>query len=259
MQRKKKQTKNLNYKVVIWMSGSILLLILCVLAWKMISYHQARSEYKAIHTGAIKKSGIASMPSEGDLHMFEPDPRLIGQKDINADIVGWIEIPDTHIDYPVVQTDNNDYYMNHTFLGTENPAGAIFMEMQNQNDFSDLVTFVYGHRMKDESMFGDLKYYGDREYWEEHPEIHVYTYQENLVYEVFSVHRADVSENTFRLFFKAGEEYDAYLKEEKELSFYDTGVEVGSEDKVLVLVTCTADVKSERIVVLGKLKSPVNE
>lgn len=80
------------------------------------------------------------------------------------------------------------------------------------------------------------------------------TYTEEIVYEIFSVHRAAIDSATYRLFFEAGDGYEQYLRSEKEKSWYDTGIEAGKGDQILILVTCTADQKDERIVVLGRRK-----
>lgn len=220
---------------------------------------RAEAEYGELkrHAGMVvsemlQENNLETTGEAGEIHTI--NPKLQSLQELNPDVIGWIEIPESNIDYPVMQGDNNQYYMDHTFYGTESAAGSVFMETQNRSDFSDLVTFVYGHRMRDGSMFGNLKYYEDSEYWAEHPEIYISTYAEEITYEIFSVHRAAVGSDTYTLFFEAGDTYERYLQSEKEKSWYDTGVEVDKNDRILVLVTCTADQKNERIVVLGRRK-----
>lgn len=251
-----KEKKDINRKIIIGLGGFFCIMVFLVFMWRFHMYQKAEEEYQ----GLIKRAEpsrlwIVPLQQEESLESpFSPNPKLDGLRELNSDVIGWIEIPDTNVDYPVMQTKDNQYYMDHTFYRTENPAGSIYMEAENQQDFSDLVTFVYGHRMRDNSMFGTLKYYEDREYWQEHPQIYISTYEKELVYDIFSVHRAEISEDTYTLFFTAGDAYEAHLQREKERSWYDTGIEVSREDKVLVLVTCTAEQKNERIVVLGRCK-----
>lgn len=92
-------------------------------------------------------------------------------KGINPDIVAWLLIPETEISYPVVQGEDNQYYLKHTFRGEEHIAGSIFLDYRNQPDFSDSRSIIYGHNMKDGSMFHSLKEFQEDGYLEEHGEI----------------------------------------------------------------------------------------
>ena len=239
-------------KIVNRLSGLICIVSFCMIAVNLYGYKTAEAEYSSLslQTTALLSEAIQEVAEEENL--FITNPKLNGLREQNPDVIGWIQIPDTNIDYPIMQRNDNQYYMDHTFYGTENAAGAIFMEKQNQSDFSDLVTFIYGHRMRDGSMFGNLKYYESVDYWKEHPEILVSTYEEELVYDIFSVHRAALSDATYTLFFEAGDAYEKCLQDEKEKSWYDTGIVADGDDQILVLVTCTADQKDERIVILGR-------
>lgn len=247
MKKRKRKIKLLHY-----LSGGACILFVSLIILYLYDSHKAQEEYDTL----TLKEEVITPENDEDAEetetLFTVNPKLDGLQEINPDVIGWIEIPDTNIDYPVVQGDDNQYYIDHTIYGTENAAGSIFMEMQNEGDFSDLVTFLYGHRMRDGSMFGNLKYYEDEAYWSEHPEIYISTFTEELVYDIFSVHRAAVVEETYTLFFEAGASYERYLQAETEKSWYDTGIEAGKDSQILVLVTCTADQKDERIVVLAR-------
>ena len=236
------------------LSGFICIVVFLLFIQRFSMYREAEKEYQNLLQRA-EVSGLWKIPPKQTAEQeisFSLNPKLEGLTDLNPDVIGWIEIPDTKVDYPVMQSEDNQYYINHTFYKTENPAGSVYMEAENQKDFSDLVTFLYGHRMRDNSMFGTLKYYVDYDYWQDHPQIYISTYEEELVYDIFSVHQAEISEETYTLFFSEGDAYEAYLKREKEKSWYDTGIEVDKKDRVLILVTCTAEQEDERIVVLGR-------
>ena len=88
---------------------------------------------------------------------------------VNPDVLGWIAIPDTELSYPLLQAEDNEYYLNTTWDLQQNQAGAIFLDYTSQPDLSGFHTIVYGHRWNDDSMFGSLKYYADKSYRDEHP------------------------------------------------------------------------------------------
>ena len=108
-------------------------------------------------------------------------------KETNQDIYAWIEIPDTQINYPVVQGGDDDaYYLNHTIDGTEGYPGSIYTERINAKDFSDFNTVIYGHNMKDGSMFMGLHNFEDPQYMKEHPNVKIYTPEKELTYRILS-------------------------------------------------------------------------
>lgn len=112
----------------------------------------------------------------------------------NPDIYAWITIPDTKIDYPILQSpDDNGYYLTHGQDGEENPSGALFTEDYNHKEFQDPITVIYGNNMDDGSMFGELDRYADSRYMEEHPYIYIYTDdgETELKYRVFAAYRSD--------------------------------------------------------------------
>lgn len=108
-------------------------------------------------------------------------------KKTNADIYAWIHVPDTNINYPIVQSPTDDaYYLDHTIEGKAGYPGSIYTEKVNAKDFSDFNTVIYGHDMKDGSMFKDLHKYEDSEFFDKHSKITIYTETEHKTYEVFA-------------------------------------------------------------------------
>lgn len=159
----------------------------------------------------------------------------------NPEVVAWIEIPDTQIDYPVMYTDNNDYYLNHTFSGEVNSAGSIFIETLNASDFLDMHTIIYGHNMKNGSMFGGLKQYRTASFLEEHPVIYLDLEDGTHIYQIFSCYETRVDSESYTIGFQPNEVYEEYLEMIKERSAYDTGVDVSVQDYIITLSTCTSD------------------
>lgn len=112
---------------------------------------------------------------ESEKEKEEPKNRYLeidfaGLKAVNPDVIAWIQIPALDISYPVVQGKDNAYYLHHLFSGESNINGSIFVDCHNQPDFTDQNTIVYGHNMKNGSMFGTLDKYQDKELFEQHPE-----------------------------------------------------------------------------------------
>ena len=176
---------------------------------------------------------------------------------INPEIKAWIYIEDTKINYPITYKDNS-YYLTHTFEGTENSSGCIFIDERCSDDFSSLNTIIYGHNMKNLSMFGSLRYYKEKSYWKEHPIIWVVTPYEILQYKIFSVYRTETGSFTYDLDFTNSKLTDDYISKCINSSFYDTGVDVYDTDSIITLSTCTSDTETGRLVVQAKLVSRDN-
>lgn len=116
-------------------------------------------------------------------------------KNINKNIIAWIDIPGTNINYPLVQGENNEYYLNHSSFGRSNLIGSIFIDFRNTADFSDTVTMIYGHNVSNEFMFGSISKYKDSNYLENHPLIEVYSLGKKssyLINDFFQVEVDDV-------------------------------------------------------------------
>lgn len=157
----------------------------------------------------------------------------------NSDTVGWIQIPGTQISYPLMHTTDDSYYLNHTFSKKVNGAGSIFVETLNSADFTDLHTIIYGHNMKNGSMFAGLKEYRSASYLVAHPNVYVDLADGTHAYQIFSVYEADADSDSYTIGFAPDETYEEYLKTIKGRSLYDTSVTVTREDSIITLSTCT--------------------
>ena len=119
---------------------------------------------------------------------------------INSDIIAWIRIPDTKIDYPIVQGKNNAYYLKHMFQKTEHVAGSIFLDVDNEADFSNRKSILYGHNMKDGSMFQGLHRFQEESYLQEHNQVYLYLPDNReLVYKVIKCGYVKADSDTFWL------------------------------------------------------------
>lgn len=159
------------------------------------------------------------------------------------DVYAWITIPGTKIDYPVVQhASDNGYYLNHTVDGRKRVEGAIYTENYNSKDFSDPNTLIYGHNMKNGSMFKGLHKYKDKQFMEEHDEIIIYQEGRVLRYKIFAAYVYDSRHIMLSFDFNDKNIYGSYLNSiltKKDMSSnIDTTIEVTTEDKIITLSTC---------------------
>lgn len=173
---------------------------------------------------------------------------------INSQIVGWIYGADGAISYPVVQGKDNEYYLNHLFNGQTNSSGSIFMDTRCESDFSGFHTILYGHHMKNGSMFGSLNQYNSQSYYESHPEFLLILPDRTLELELFSAYVADVEQPAWKLNFSSIEERTQWLSGLKERSAVNCPVEPGPQDQIVTLSTCSYEFENARFVVHGVVR-----
>lgn len=161
----------------------------------------------------------------------------------NPDIYAWIHIPDTPIDYPVLQhPEEMDYYLNHNLDGSRGYPGCIYSQLINAKDWTDRNTVLYGHNMSVGTMFKGLHYYEDPEFFEEHPYVYIYTEEHTYVYQVFAAYEYGNAHLILGLDIDTDEKYQKYLDDI--FSFdglnnnFDTEVEVTAKSRILTLSTC---------------------
>lgn len=197
----------------------------------------AKSEAKETGEG---KSGLAAEAEEATEATGGLTIDFAGLQRKNPDCIGWLEIPGPDISYPIMQGADNDYYLTHTFSGEERTAASIFIDCANQTDFADENTFIYGHNMKNKSMFGRLNDYNEKSFYEKYPDIFVYTPAKTFHYKIFSCYPAEIAaqSDAFTLSFGTKEEYAAYQEQVKGYSLYDTGVDTDADHNMITLMTC---------------------
>ncbi len=164
---------------------------------------------------------------------------LAALREVNPDVIGWIEIPDTVLSYPIMQGTDNDYYLNHTWKGASSAVGSIYMDYRNDAGFSDFNTIIYGHRMGNGTMFNSLHNYEDSAYWEDHPAVYVVTDEGVRRYEIFASYEADaVKKHTYRLGLVESEGQQAYINYCIKRTVLDTGIVPEPGDHILTMSTC---------------------
>ena len=181
------------------------------------------------------------------------------QENTNKDIYAWIYIPDTPIDYPVLQhpTDNS-YYLNYNLDGSKGYPGCIYTEDYNGKDFTDPNTVIYGHNMKNGTMFAGLHKYGDSEYLEGHPYVYIYTEDNLLVYEIFAAYQASDEHILYAHDrFQDRKVYGEYIEEILDMRtmgrVLKEDAEVTDESCIISLSTCISGKPNNRFLVQGVL------
>ena len=179
-------------------------------------------------------------------------------EEINEDTIGWISIADTAIDYPIVQADDNSYYLTHDCNHDESKHGSIFMDYRNAADFSDNHTILYGHNMKDGSMFHDLHEYSKHGFFNEHTSIKVYSQGVYRKWVIFSTYSTEPDFNYLQTVFTSSKDYSVFLQALLSHSeFSNEEIQVTAADQILTLSTCSNDFENGRRVVHAKLVEEV--
>lgn len=182
----------------------------------------------------------------------------------NEDMVGWLLVPGTNIDYPVMWTpEDENYYLYRDFDGSDNSNGSLILDTDSSLNPLTTNLIIHGHNMKSGAMFGNLTDYEDPEYFKEHKQIILHTKECQRNYEIIAVFRSQVfkkTDNVFKFykFFQADtqEEFDDFYNNIKELSLYDTGVTAEFGDHFITLSTCVYHVTNGRFVVVAKEIAP---
>lgn len=182
--------------------------------------------------------------------------RLAG---MNGDYHCWIYAPDTQIDYPVVEGKDNDYYLKRLFNGEQNPAGTLFIDYRNRPDFQDPNTLIYGHHMRNDSMFGSLTDYTQQAYFEGHPVMLVMTPGEVFLLEIFSGYNTSAKDHCYDIAIGDEEDMAAFVAEAVRKSEFASGVQVGPTDRLVTLSTCSYVFEDARFVLMGRIVPVWNE
>ena len=180
----------------------------------------------------------------------------------NPDVVGWIEIEGTNINYPVLQGTDNSYYMTHNYKKEETKDGSIFLDKDYDWSIPSSNLLMYGHNMGDGAMFQDLLKYENEEFYKQHPIVRFTTATEDAEYEIISAFKSRVyyksEKNVFRYYYFINadneEEYNEFVNNAKEASFYDTGKDAEYGDQLMTLSTCSYHTEDGRFAVVARKK-----
>lgn len=175
----------------------------------------------------------------------------------NPDIVGWVEIADTPINYPVVQAEDNSFYLSHNYRRVPSRSGSIFMDFRNDPGQDNRNMILYGHRMKDGSMFGSLGEYLDEDFYQTHRTFSFETKYHRYDVEVFSVYVTTVDFDYIKTDFASDQEYRSFVEEIAGRSIYQVDTDLADIDQIVTLSTCDYSLNSNlgRLVVHATIKN----
>ena len=256
--------KNKLYRAISLVSFIIMLLALAAIAALLFVYKQSQDHYAqlseaawAITAAADENEALSAdkgtqekEPAQQEATKeSEPTPEpveipidfafLQGE---NADIIGWITVDGTEIDYPILyDTTYNRYYLTHNYAGTATPYGSIFILGENAGDYSDFNTVVYGHNMINGQMFAQLHRFREQAFFDTHDQIVIYTPERKLTYQVFAAYRSNnldiIANNDFSTE-ELREQYIENIYTNTELGLFDRDIQVTGEDRIITLSTC---------------------
>lgn len=222
---------------------------------KGINEYEALEQYVSIEEEPVVKSQEKEETVEEKKSQIPVsiDVKYNELKEINSDFAGWLYYEPLEISYPIVRGNDNDYYTHYTFENVKNSSGAIFMDFLNKKDYSNYNTIIYGHNMRNGTMFGSLKkILNDTSIAEENPYFYIFTEDKAFMYEIFAVYITDENSQTYDLI-GSEEEQAEYLDYIRNSAVYLSDREVLPSDRVVTLSTCHGLHSTNRTVVHGVL------
>lgn len=236
--------------------------VLCGLAlagtalWKILPDYldnlRSAAAYDALRDRYTDTPGETGGEKKKDWWLTDVVVRFDALKQENEDIVAWLRSDNPEelkIDYPVLYSGDNRAYLRRDLYGSEHTAGSIFLEGLNQPDFSDYYTIIYGHNMRDGSMFGSLDKYKDQTFWKKNPYFTLYTETTAYRYQIFACQNAANGGNVYKIGYEPGVEYQKLIDSMVENSLIETGIHPDSSQKIMTLSTCTGNGYSTRFAV----------
>lgn len=253
--------------IILTLALIVAVAVFCFAAYNLFhiytEYKKGTDEYNHIEQMVVTERDPESTEEASDTEQgLQPpfDVDFAALQGVNPDVVGWIYIEAlAGISYPVVQGEDNEEYLHTTYENNYNFAGTIFIDYENSRDFSDCNTLVYGHNMKNGSMFGQLKKFSeDQTTYEKSKYFWIFTPEKDYRYEIISAYTTGVNSDTYTLFKGPGDEFQEYLDTIKGYSEIETDdTELTIKDRIVTLSTCTGN-DATRYVVQGRLADSVD-
>ncbi|WP_249320260.1 class B sortase [Yeguia hominis] len=198
-----------------------------------------------------ESGGAETQPDEDDT--IWPEADFAALREINPDIVAWIYIEGTEINYPVVQGEDNDYYLKHLFTGEWNGSGCIFLDSRNDASFADRHSIIYGHHRKNGTMFTGLDKYKKQEFFDDHPVALLITPEKSDKVEFFAGYVAAPQDDAWEVGFTDAE-FEVWLRKAVNRSCFSGEITPDVSDRILTLSTCSYEFADARFVLAGALR-----
>ena len=249
----------------IYFLAIILLVLSIIYVIKFLGVKQESIEERnllnTVEIAENEEKNIADETKEEEI--VQETQRMLQVKSLqqeNPDIVGWLEIENTKINYPVLQGTDNEYYLNHNYKKQKTQKGSIFLNKDYNWEIPSSNLQIYGHNMKNGEMFQGLLKYKSESYYKQHPNIRFTTEKEDAIYEIISVFPSRVyyqtEKNVFRYYYfihaETKEEYDSFVESAKKASLYEIEASAEYGDQLMTLSTCAYHTQDGRFVVVAR-------
>ena len=233
-------------KIIKFVLMAICLLIFIYSAYNIYIYLEEEKANKQLTDDLMKKAVTETVTDNDDFNSLPINVDFDALKKENKDIIGWIYSEDTTINYPVVQSEDNEYYLRRLINGKYNTAGSIFMDFRNDPNLQDNNTIIYGHNMKNGTMFASIHEYKSQEYYNNHKVMYYFTPDKNYVIELFAGYTISVESDIYNL-----SDINSKIQQLISKCDFKSDVEVSEKDKMLTLSTCANDYEGARYILIG--------
>ena len=277
-EKTKAKRKKISIIIYLLLTALIILSIIYIINFFSLK-QEAKEQSKLLNAIDIYEKEVAKNTLEDEERVIEENEETVIGKDIeeqkketermlqvkqlqgqNTDIVGWLEIENTNINYPVLQGADNNYYMTHNYKNEKSKNGSIFLDADYNWDIPSNNLLMYGHNLGNGMMFQELLKYEKKGFYQEHPVIRFTTAEEDAEYEIISVFKSRVyyksEKNVFRYYYfinnESEEEYNEFVKNAKNASLYPIDATASYGDQLITLSTCSYYVEDGRFVVVGR-------
>lgn len=215
-----------------------------------MNYRRSNATYDGLRNEVVSSIDLSSEQEEGSNWYELASIDLTSLKERNSEVIGWLLFENEDISYPVMYSGEDDKYLHTTIDGDYAVAGSIFLEGENTSDLEDPHTIIYGHNMRNLSMFGRLKfYYRDNDYYKDHQYFQVFTDKGIFRYQIFGYEIVQSDSYVYTLYSEGDDSFADFIDSLKRNSYNKNDVKVTKDDKVITLSTCTTG--EERFVVHG--------
>lgn len=247
------EKKRKKHKLILLICIILIILATAYIIKCLLEEHKTEETTSLLNTIKIDKTQVTEEKTERMLQVEE-------LQKTNSDIVGWLEIENTGINFPVLQTTDNSYYMTHDYEKNYSSHGSIFLDKDYDWDIPSSNLLIYGHNITTGAMFNELLKYNDEKYYKEHPTIRFTTNKEDAEYEIIAVFKSRVyyksEQNVFRYYYfinaENEEEYNEYVENAKKASLYDTGETAKYGDQLITLSTCSYHTEDGRFAIVAR-------
>lgn len=264
MDKKKKKI----YKIIYIILVTLIILSIIYIGYLILLKKEAKEESNLLNTIDVKGKnetmiGIVNDAEEENINKEEKTERMLQVESLrkeNSDIVGWLEIEGTSINYPVLQGTDNEFYMTHNYKKEKSKNGSIFLNKDYDWSIGSNNLLIYGHNINNGTMFQELLKYENESFYKEHPKIRFTTENEDSIYDIISVFKSKVyyksEKNVFRYYYfinpKSEEEYMNYVENAKKASLYNIEETATYGDRLITLSTCSYYVQDGRFAVVAR-------